>query len=278
MGGGASLFWFLCLILPAAVGLGVALLKPPGIVCWINEQSDLWERRYEAMDEKGGTLAGAWVVLMWGVHKLHKGTVAIEDEALKAGLRFGFSFCIAAISIAIILSLIYLAVLIALIAAGIWAAGRIFEDEEDARKRRARERARRLDEAQDHPLTNQAGRSRRRTDRSGNEYTEHLREDGSVAGRSEIKKDWFGNAYVETRNAEGEVVETSTARSGWFGGTFVEHKDAEGEQTGRSRDQTGWFGNDYVEHKNAEGDETGRSRNRTDRWGKDYTDHQRRGD
>ncbi|HEX9964600.1 MAG TPA: hypothetical protein VGB04_06410 [Allosphingosinicella sp.] len=252
------------------------MAKPPEMVRWINDHSDSWDRRYESLDSKGGFLAGAWVVLMWGVHKLHRGTAAIEDEGVKAGLRFGLSFCIAAISIVLILSLIYIAIGIALIAAGIWVVGRVLEDEDSARKRRAREREARLEEAQDHAFAHQKGRSRRRTDRSGKEFTEHLRDDGTVASRSEIKKDWLGNSYVETRNSDGDVVETAEVRRGLMGGLFVEHRNGEGDETGRSRDQTGWFGDEYVEHKDAEGNETGRSRGRTDRHGNDYTEHERR--
>ena len=276
MSGGTTLFWMLCLILPAAVGAFVALAKPPEATQWINERSDWLDRRYEAMGEKPGLLAGVWVVLMWGVHKLHRSTASLEDEALKAGLRAGLSICVAAITVVLIISLIYIALGIALIAAGLWVFNRFMEDESAAYQRRARDRARRLDEAMDQPFARRDGRSRRRTDSSGTEYTEHLREDGSVAGRSEIKKDFLGYSYVETRNNEGEVVETSAVRTGWLSGDFVEHRNGEGDEVGRSRDQEGWFGDEYVEHKDREWNETARSRKRTDRSGNEYTEHERR--
>jgi hypothetical protein len=275
MGGGTALFWILCLILPAAIGVVVALAKPPEMVSWINDRSDGWDRYYGSMAEKSGVFAGIWGGLMWGVHKLHVATSGIEDEAVKAGLRVGFSFCIAALSIVILLSLIYIAVGIAVIAAGFWVLNRFMEDEGAAARRRARARAERLEEAQDQPFTRRDGRSRRRTDASGNEYTEHLREDGSVASRSEIKKDWLGNSYIETRNDEGEVVETATVRDGLFE-TYVEHRDGEGDKVGRSHHRDGWFGDEYVQHQDTEGTETGRSRSRTDRSGRDYTEHERR--
>jgi hypothetical protein len=270
--GGTGLFWILCLFLPGTIGLVVALAKPPEFVAWINEKSEWWDSHYAAMQSRGGLLAGFWSVLIWGVHKLHRLTASIDDEAARAGVRFGLFFCVGSLSVIIIASLVYIAVGLALIAAGLWVFAKFLElggvtsksdDEEDEVRSRV-------------PRSARAGRSRRRTDWLGNPYTEHLDEEGNRDGRTESKKDWLGNRYAETRNADGEVVERSRRRTDWLGRDYVEHRDEEGDKTGESRARQDWLGNDYTEHRDADGEERGRSRGRTDWLGNDYTEHEPR--
>lgn len=270
MGGGSGLFLIIFLVLPAVVGTIVALAKPPEFVVWINKTSSWWHDHYAAVKAKDGLIVGLWAWLIWGIHKLHQWTESIQDEAIRAGARFGLFFCVAGLSVIIIASLLYIAFVLLVIAVGFWIFSAVFgdsstsrdwEDEEDRRPRRK-------------PMAAREGRSVRRTDWLGNPYTEHLDEDGRRVGRSEAKKDWLGNAYIETRNSDGEIVETSRREKDWLGNDYVQHRDSEGDKSGQSRASQDWLGNDYVEHRDADGNERGRSRKRQDWLGNDYTEHE----
>jgi hypothetical protein len=273
MGGGTGLYWIIFLVLPALVGAVVALAKPPEFVAWINTTSAWWHNHYSVVKAKDGLIADLWGWLIWGVYKLHQGTEAIEDEAHRAGARFALFFFVASVSVIIIASLLYLAFILAVIAIGIWIFAAIFGDgdksspDEDYNEREPRRRK---------PTAAREGRSVRREDWLGSEYTEHLDRDGRSAGRSEVKKDWLGNAYVETTNADGEVVETSSRGKDWLGADYVEHRNADGEKSGESRNSQDWLGNEYVEHRDADGIERGRSTKRSDWLGNDYTEHEPR--
>lgn len=269
MGGGTGLFWFVVLIVPAMVGGVVALAKPPEFVAWINDKSSWWSDHYSAVKDREGLIAGLWGALIWGIHKLHQWTAQIEDDAVRAGTRFALFFCVATVSLIVIASLLYLAFILLVIVVGFWVLAQIFGDGNQGRREYE-------DDEPLRPSTSRKGRSRRRTDWLGNEYVEHLAEDGSRVGRSETKKDWLGNRYVETRNAEGDVVETSRREKNWLGDEFVEHRNAAGDKTGESRDRQDWLGNDYVEHRDAEGTERGRSRRQKDWLGDPYTEHEPR--
>lgn len=267
MGGGIGLFWVILLVLSAGTGIFVAVAKPPEFVAWINDKSGWWNHHYASVKEKDGLIAGTWAALIWGVHKLHQGTESIADEANRAGTRFALFFCVVSVSLIVIASLIYLAIVIAMIVMGFWVLSKMFGDGDEPTEEEPERRRTVAKTARD-------GRSRQRTDWLGNKYTEHLDEDGRRAGRSEMKKDWLGNAYVETRNADGDIVETSRDRTDWLGGEYVEHRDADGDKSGESRDKQDWLGEDYVEHRDAEGVERGRSRERSDWLGNDYTEHE----
>ncbi len=268
MGGGTGLFWFVVLVLPAIVGGIVALAKPPEFVTWINENSAWWSNHYATVKAREGVIAGLWSCLIWGVHKLHQWTASIEDDAVRAGVRFALFFCVASLSVVIIASLLYLAFVIALIAIGIWILAKIFGDENKPSYDEDDEPAR--------PAAARKGRSHRRKDWLGNEYTEHLDENGRPAGRSDVKKNWLGKSYVETQDANGDVVETSRREKDWLGNEYVAHRNADGETTGESRDRQDWLGADYVEHRDAEGGERGRSRKQEDWLGNPYTEHEPR--
>lgn len=265
---GTALFWIIFLAVPATAGAIVAVSKPPEFVSWINRFSTAWNQHYECLETDKSVLVGIWAALIWGTHKLHHWTATVEDDANRAGMRLALFSFVAALSVIIIASLIYLAIGIAIIAACLWVASMIFgdgsrpseQDSGDDERRRMQPRRR-------------TGRSRERTDWFGNEYTEHLDDERNVVAKSVVKKDWWGNEYIETRNAEGEVIETSRQREGWFGREYVEHRNADGEKSGESQDRTGWFGDEYVEHRDAEGVEQSRSRERTDWWGDPYTEH-----
>lgn len=273
---GSALFWIVFLVLPASAGLAISLVKPPEFVAWINHASEWWHKHYEASKAKDGIIAGVWSAVIWGAHKIHQWTSDVEDEANRAGIRFGLFFCVTAASLILIASLIYLVVAIGLIVAGLWVVARVLEDEDAARRRRQRREEELLRERRDSPQAARDGRSRSKTDWLGREYTEHRDKDGRLTGRSELKKDWLGNSYVETKDADGQVVETSRAREDWLGRSYVEHRDDEGDRTGESRNREKWFGGDYVEHRDADGVETGRSEKGTDWLGNDYVEHERR--
>ncbi|HEY5722208.1 MAG TPA: hypothetical protein VIT45_07785 [Allosphingosinicella sp.] len=270
MGGGIGSLWIIMLFLFAGAGIFVALAKPPEFVAWINDKSDWWDRHYASMKEKEGFIAGTWAAMIWGIHKLHQGTASIDDEAIRAGTRFALFFCVASVSLIVVASLIYLAIVIALLIIGFWILGMVFGDD---KKQRDEEYEKEPYQPR-RPRAARAGRSRQREDWLGNKYTEHLDEDGSTIGRSEAKKDWLGNPYVETTNADGEVVETSRGRKDWLGNPYVEHRDAEDEKSGESRAEEDWLGNPFVEHRDEDGAESGRSRKKQDWLGNDYVEHE----
>jgi len=255
-------------ILPLGGGIYVAMAKPGDAVEWINSKSAWWESSYEAAKAKEGFFAGLWRWLIWGVHKLHRFTEDVEDSAVRAGLRLALFFYILALSIFILASLIYLAIVIALIVLGFWILAKVVGSESDSTERST------YVERHPEPRAARGGRSRQRKDFWGNDYTEHRDEDGNLVGTSRVKKDFWGNTFVERRDVEGDVEETSRARKDFWGNDFTEHRDADGDKSGESRDRKDFWDNDYVEHRNEEDDEVARSRPRKDFWGNDYVEHE----
>jgi hypothetical protein len=255
------------LILPVVAGVIIAKVNSPETVAWVNNASAWWDRRYCAAKARGGGLfLGLWRALIWGFHKLHGATEGVADEAIRAGTRTASFFYIGGLSVLVIATVIYVAVVIALILFGLWVLFKIFgSDDSDSGSRGYTE-----------PRSARGGTSRRRKGWLGDEYVEHLDEDGRPAGRSEVKKDWLGDEYVERRNADGDIVETSRDRKDWLGDDYVEHRDADGRRTGASRDRKDWLGDDYVEHRDKENRETGRSKRRRDWLGGSYTEHEPR--
>ena len=267
MGSGSALIKVALLILPIIGGLFVAVQKPAEFVAWINSASAWWDRHYSAVKAKGGFIVGGvWRALIWGFHKLHGWTEGVEDEALRAGIRLALFFYIGGLSLIIIASAIYVAVVLALIAVGLWILGMVLGGESDSSSGMS----------YTSPSASQRGRSRRRKDWLGEEYVEHSDDSGEVVGRSRVKKDWLGDTYVERRNADGDIEETTRARTDWLGDEYVEHRNADGERVGESRSRQDWLGDEYVEHRDADGVERSRSTQRRDWLGDQYTEHEPR--
>lgn len=266
MGGGSGILWLLFLILPTIAGIFIGIVKPPEAVAWINDASAWWERHYSSVKARGGfIIGGLWRALIWGFHTLHRATEPVADEAVRAGMRVALFFFIGGVSLFVIASLIYLAVVLAMILIGFWILGKFLGWETSNG-----------DPGRDYPAprASRKGTSRRRQDWLGDEYVEHLDENGRPVGRSDVRKDWLGDAYVERRNAEGEVVETSRGREDWLGDEYTEHRGVDGERTGESRDRKDWLGDDYVEHRDADNEVAGRSTRRRDWLGDPYTEHE----
>jgi len=263
--GVGGLFLILCVGIPALVGTYVCFAKPIEFAGWINNASAGVHHHYQAVSSKDSIFANIWAAVIWAPHKIHGWTDSIEDEATRAGVRFGSFFFAVGMSLIVIASLLYVALVIAVLIVGIWFLSRFFADGT---------RPERYDDEPPMPASARRGRSRERTDWLGNPYTEHLDEDGSRRGKSVVKKDWLGNSYVETTNVDGETVETSRARKDWLGNDYVEHRNSSDEIVGESREREDWLGNPYTEHRDSQREERGRSRSRTDWLGKDYTEHE----
>jgi hypothetical protein len=263
---GSPVIWIIFLVLPIAGGVAVAITQKPELVASINNMSGWWYRHYLSVKDKEGLIVGIWRWLIWGFHKLHKWTEGVENEAHRAGVRVALFFGIGAVSVLVIATLIYVAVILALFAIGIWVVSMILGGNDDNRPTRS----------YDAPSTARRGRSRRRKDWLGEDYVEHVDEDGRPGGESRVRKTWLGEEYVERRNADGDVVETSRSERDWLGDEYTEHRNADGDRTGESRDRRDWLGEDYVEHRDADNRERGRSRNRRDWLGDPYTEHEPR--
>jgi hypothetical protein len=263
-----SLFPIVLGILPLAGGVSIAAAKPDEAVEWINSKSAWWESSYQAAKLKDGFFASLWRWLIWGVHKLHALTEGTEDSAVRAGVRLALFFYILAFSLFVLASLIYLAIVLVLIVAGLWIVAKILNAGNGDTEHR--------DSSQRRPIPGAArgGQSRKRTDFWGKDYTEHRDEEGNIVGSSRVKKDFWGNTFVERRDVNGDVEETSRARQDFWGNEYTEHRDAQGDKSGESRAREDFWGNDYVEHRDEEGDEVGRSTPRKDFWGNDYVEHE----
>lgn len=112
--------WFLW-ALPLIAGVAIAASRPAEAVAWVNQASAWWDRRHLAAKARGGLFVGfIWKWLTWGFSKLHRWTERIEDEARRAGLRVALFFYVAAISVTVMASLIYLALVVFVILIGIW--------------------------------------------------------------------------------------------------------------------------------------------------------------
>jgi len=272
MGSSASLLWPMFWILPAIAGLVLGLAKPPEAVSWVNNASAWWSRRYLAAKAKGGLFVGGlWRWLIWGFHKLHGWTEAIEDAAIRAGVRAALFFYVGGLSLFVIASAIYLAVVLALIVFGFWVLGKFLNSENEGSAAPS-PRYRRPAKAHVAGATS----SRAKKDFWGNDYTEHRGRDGEVVATSADRKDMWGNEYVETRGRDGEVLQTSASREGFFGGQYTETRNAEGNVAHTSADRKGLLGEEYTEHLNADGDEIARSRDRTGWLGDDYVEHDKK--
>ncbi len=259
--GSDVLIWMLWLA-PLVAGLVLSFAKPPQAVAFIHRASEWWDAQYLAAKARGGLFVGfIWRWLIWGFHKLHQWTSGITDDAVRAAVRATLFFYVAGLSLFLMASAIYLALVIAFIVAGFWLLGKFLQ-------------AGGVDTGASDTRTTgtgfKPGQSRERKEMWGDRYTEHTNKDGDVVARSRDKKDMWGNTYSEQRSRDGEVIQTSRETKDWLGERFIEHRDGEGNVVGTSRDKKDWLGDDYVEHRNEEGDEVGRSTDRKDWLGDSY--------
>ena len=218
---------------PLVAALIIAFAQPAGAVAWINSTSAGWERRYQAV-RRGGIFRRVWRALLWVLHKLHGATEGIVDEAHRAAVRLVSFFYAAGLALFVLGTMIYIALMLAMLAIGLWIVGAVLGvDTPSPRIRRSH---------------SDEGRSRQRKDWMGNDYTEYVDRDGTKTGEGRERKDWAGNSYTERTDADGNTEGTSRTRTDWAGNDYTEHVDSDGNKTGESRDRKDWAGNDYTEH------------------------------
>lgn len=252
-------------LLPLVGGLVLAFAKPPEAVAFVNRASAWWESQYQAAKTNSGFFVGTlWRWLIWGFHKLDGWTAAIEDVAIRAGVRAALFFYVAGLSVLLMASAIYLALVVAAIFVGFWLLGKALNNNQEERSRPPS------------PAAAAGGRSRQRKDMWGDTYTEHTDSEGKRTGTSRPRKDMWGDTFTERRGPDGEVEETSRERKDMFGDKYTEHRDADGQKSGESWDKKDVFGDDYVRHQDTEGEEAGRSEERRDWEGDRYTDHKKK--
>lgn len=269
-GNGFNVLAWLLWLGPLVAGLVLAFAKPPQAIAFVHRASGWWDSQYLAAKAKGGLFVGfLWRWLIWGFHKLHNWTLGISDDAVRAAVRATLFFYIAGLSLFLMASAIYLALVVAAIIVGFWLFGKFMQA-----GGLANENPGSRSSTADTGFT--PGKSRERKDFWGKDYTEHVNEDGDVVATSREKKDFWGNGYSEQRSPDGEVLRTSRETEDWLGDPFTEHRDAEGNRAGTSRDKKDWLGDDYVEHRDAEGEEVGRTVDREDWLGGAYKEDKKK--
>ena len=194
------------LILPIIAGVVVAKVKSPETVAWVNNSSAWWDRRYCAAKARGGgSFLGLWRALIWGFHKLHRATEGVADEAIRAGTRAALFFYIGGLSVLVIATAIYIAVVVALIIFGLWVLFKIFGADDSGDR----------SSGYSEPRGARRGTSRRRKGWLGDEYVEHLDEDGGrLAGRRSGRAGWATNMSSDGTPTERSWRRRVTARIG----------------------------------------------------------------
>lgn len=117
------------------------------------------------------------------------------------------------------------------------------------------------------------GRSEKRTDWLGNEYTVHFDDYGDKVGESRKTTDWLGNEHTQHFDVYGDKVGTSEPRTDWLGNKYHQHYDKDYSPTGQSEPRTSLWGNRYSQHYDDEGDAVAQSELRRDWLGNRYEEH-----
>lgn len=121
------------------------------------------------------------------------------------------------------------------------------------------------------------GRSERRTDYLGEEYTQHYDEKGNRIEKTFSRTDLFGETYLEHRDNEGNIIGDSRTYNDMFGDEYLRHRNRSGDFVGTSKNGTDFFGDAITTHLDSNGNVTGKSTPRTDVLGNRYVSHEMKG-
>jgi len=264
-----SMLW----LLPLLIGAAVAAFNKDRI----NEMTESIEARFRGWKQKTAGRDGflfRYVLnpLLWTIVKFFDWTDGFAHRGLKNGVRVATTLYLIALWLLLLYSAIVIAIMIAMVLAGLFIVGKILSASSDSRSS-SYSYSRADDDDDSRTVRPRGGRSTRKTDWLGEEYVERTDAEGNVVSRSRVREGLLGGKYIEATDSDGNVVGRTEAREGLLGDRYLETRDSDGEVVSRTREKEGWLGDRYSETEDADGEVIEKSRQRETLFGSKYTEH-----